>query len=52
MSRAAFDYATRKNVLAMNASANEFSFHQNFQTVFDDVMAIGAVVPDRRGRAT
>jgi len=46
MTRAAFDYATRRNVLALNASANEFSFHQNFQTVFDDVMAIGAVVPD------
>ena len=46
MARAAFDYFTRKNGLALNASANEFSFHQNFQTVFDDVMAIGAVAPD------
>jgi hypothetical protein len=47
MSRAAFDYATRNNVLALNATANEFSFHQNFQTIFDDVMGIGAVVPDQ-----
>ncbi len=46
MARAAFDYFTLKNGLALNASANEFSFHQNFQTVFDDVMAIGAVAPD------
>jgi subtilisin family serine protease len=46
MTRAAFDYATRKNVLALNASANEFSFHHNFQSVFDDVMSIGGVVPD------
>ena len=46
MARAAFDYFTRTNGLALNASANEFSFHQNFQTVFDDVMAIGAVAPD------
>lgn len=46
MTRAAFDYFSRKNGLALNASANEFSFHQNFQTVFDDVVAIGAVAPD------
>jgi subtilisin family serine protease len=46
MTRAAFEYATRKNVLALNASANEFSFHHNFQTVFDDVMSIGGVVFD------
>lgn len=44
--RAAFDYAYKHNVLALNATANEFSFHQNFATVFDDVMGIGAVVPD------
>jgi subtilisin family serine protease len=48
MTRAAFDYATRKNVLALNASANEFSFHHNFMTVFDDVVAVGGVVPDVR----
>jgi len=52
MTRAAFDYATRHNVLALNATANEFSFHQNFQTVFDDVMAIGAVVPDLEANVT
>ncbi|HYC00153.1 MAG TPA: S8 family serine peptidase [Candidatus Limnocylindrales bacterium] len=50
--RAAFDYATRKNVLAVSASANEFSFHHNFQTQFDDVMAIGAVVPDNEELVT
>src|ERR1041384_5575179 len=50
--RGAFDYATRKNVLAVNASANEFSFHQNFTAVFDDVMAIGAVTADDRTHTT
>lgn len=44
--RAAFDYAWQHNVLAVSATANEFSFHQNFQTVFDDVLGIGGVVPD------
>src|SRR5262245_29997903 len=48
MLRGAFDYATRKNVLAVNASANEFSFHHNFASVFDDVMTIGGVVPNDR----
>jgi len=48
LSRGAFDYATRKNVLAVNASANEFSFHQISSSVFDDVMTIGAVTPNRR----
>jgi subtilisin family serine protease len=52
LSRGAFDYATRKNVLAVNASANEFSFHQNFQAVFDDVMAVGAVTADNRNLVT
>ena len=48
MSRGAFDYATTKDVLAVNASANEFSFHQNFQAVFDDVVTIGGITPDNR----
>jgi subtilisin family serine protease len=52
LSRGAFDYATVKNVLAVNASANEFSYHHNFQTVFDDVMAIGGVTPDNRQDVT
>jgi subtilisin family serine protease len=48
LSRSAFDYATGRNVLAVSASANEFSYHHNFQTVFDDVVAIGGVTPDNR----
>ncbi|TMB58958.1 MAG: hypothetical protein E6J56_01335, partial [Deltaproteobacteria bacterium] len=52
LSRGAFDYATSNNVLAVNASANEFSYHQNFQSIFDDVMTIGAVVPDNRNLTT
>jgi subtilisin family serine protease len=52
LSRGAFDYATSRNVLAVNATANEFSYHQNFQTVFDDVMGIGAVTPDNRQNVT
>ncbi len=43
LSRSALDYATSKNVLAFNASANEFSTHQNFQSIFDDVITVGAV---------
>jgi len=51
--RGAFDYATTKNVLAVNASANEFSFHGNFASVFDDVMTIGGVTAnDRSGPTT
>ncbi|TMA38134.1 MAG: hypothetical protein E6J79_07935 [Deltaproteobacteria bacterium] len=46
--RGAFDYATRHNVLAVNASANEFSFHHNVPAVLDDVMTIGAVTADSR----
>src|SRR5207247_8083902 len=52
LSRGAFDYATSHNVLAVNASANEFSYHQNFQSIFDDVMTIGAIVPDNRNLTT
>ncbi|TMA83131.1 MAG: hypothetical protein E6J77_14800, partial [Deltaproteobacteria bacterium] len=52
LSRGAFDYATSNNVLAVNASANEFSYHQNFQSIFDDVMTIGAIVPDNRNLTT
>ena len=52
MLRGAFDYATRKNVLAVNAMANEFSFHHNFMAVFDDVMGIGAVTPNSRNGTT
>jgi len=52
LSRGAINYATSKNVLAVNASANEFSYHHNFQTVFDDVMAIGAVTADNRQNVT
>ena len=50
--RGAFDYATAKNVLAMGASANEFSFHHNVPAIFDDVMAIGAVTANDRGNTT
>src|SRR2546422_290455 len=46
--RGAFDYATRHNVLAVNASANEFSFHHNVPAILDDVMTIGAVTADNR----
>ena len=46
--RNAYRYATTKNVLAVNASANEFSFHQNMPAVFDDVMTVGAVTADDR----
>jgi hypothetical protein len=46
--RAAYRYATSRNVLAVNASANEFSFHQNMPAVFDDVMTVGAVTADDR----
>jgi hypothetical protein len=52
LSRGAFDYATAKNVLAVNASANEFSFHHNFQSIFDDVMTIGGVTPNSRTLTT
>ncbi len=49
MLRSAFDYATKRNVLALNASANEFSFHHNFASIFDDVMTIGGVTANDRG---
>ncbi len=52
LSRGAFTYAMAHDVLAVNASANEFSYHQNFQAVFDDVMTIGAVTPDNRTNPT
>src|SRR5437763_1070590 len=52
MRRGAFHYATRKNVLAVNAMAKEFSFHHNFMAVFDDVMGIGAVTPNSRNGTT
>lgn len=52
MSRAAFDYAYRKNTLAMSAIANEFHFHQGLVGVYDDVMAIGAVTYDTSGSPT
>lgn len=52
LSRGAFTYAMVNDVLAVNASANEFSMHQNFQAVFDDVMTIGAVTPDNRTSPT
>jgi subtilisin family serine protease len=52
LSRGAFVYATRKDVVAVNASANEFSFHQNFQSVFDDVMTIGGITPNSTALTT
>lgn len=52
LSRGAFDYATANNVLGVSASANEFSYHHNFQTVFDDVVAVGGVTPDNRQNVT
>jgi subtilisin family serine protease len=52
LARGAFDYATTKNVLAVNASANEFSFHHNFASVYDDVMTIGGVTANDRGNPT
>lgn len=52
LSRDAFTYAVAHDVLPVNASANEFSPHHNFQAVFDDVMTIGAVTPDNRTSPT
>src|SRR5262249_47821614 len=50
--RGAFDYATRRNVLAVDAAANEFSFHHNVPAILDDVMTIGAVTADDRAHTT
>src|SRR5262249_53326831 len=50
--RGAFDYATRRNVLAVDAAANEFSFHHNVPAILDDVMTIGAVAPNDRSHTT
>lgn len=52
LARTAFRYATSKNVLAFNAMANEFSFHQNFQSVYDDVVGVGAITADNRSATT
>ncbi len=52
MTRAAFDYFTRKNGLALNVSANEFHFHHGFQAMFDDVLVVGAVAPDNTTSTT
>src|SRR5262249_30090910 len=48
--RGAFDYATRRNVLAVDAAANEFSFHHNVPAILDDVMTIGAVTANDRAQ--
>lgn len=52
LSKGAFSYATRRNVLAVGASANEFSHHQNFHTIVDDVMGIGGITADNRQLTT
>lgn len=48
MSRGVFDYATTKDVVAVSAAANEDSAHQNFQSVFDDVITVGGVTANNR----
>ncbi|HEX9504968.1 MAG TPA: S8 family serine peptidase, partial [Acidimicrobiia bacterium] len=52
MLRGAFEYARRNNVLAFDAMANEFSFHQNVPAVFHHVVGVGAVTADSRNATT
>jgi subtilisin family serine protease len=52
MLKDAFVYTTKHDVLALNATANEFSSHPNFMTAFDDVVGVGAVVPDNTSLTT
>ena len=52
LTRGAFRYAIARNVLPINAMANEFSFHQNFNTIFDEVVGVGAVTVDNRQSTT
>ncbi len=52
MLRGVFDYARRNNVLAFDAMANEFSFHQNVPAIYHHVMGIGAITANNRNATT
>src|SRR5207253_4034929 len=52
MLRGAFEYARRNNVLAFDAMANEFSFHQNVPAIFHHVVGVGAVTANSRNGTT
>jgi len=52
MLRGAFEYARRNNVLAFDAMANEFSFHQNVPAIYHHVVGVGAITANNRNATT